>query len=78
MGSRGLEQGLAFVEALDNARLDVRTATLEKLVVPDATWWIDGLRREGFGVSFRRLLPPDQVRGRNDGGWDGIGAPVIQ
>jgi ketosteroid isomerase-like protein len=46
MGSRGLEKGLAFVEALDDARLDQRTARLEKLVAPGASWWIDcGLDR---------------------------------
>ncbi len=38
---RAVAAGLAFVEALDDASLDVRAATLRELVTPAATWWID-------------------------------------
>jgi len=41
MGQRAVDTALRFVTALDEARLDERTARLRELASPDATWWID-------------------------------------
>ena len=56
---RAVTTGLAFVDALDDPRLDVRTDRLRALVAPGATWWIDTGRDRAAG---RRGHDPGSAR----------------
>ena len=54
--------GLAFVDALDGARLEERAPALRRLVALDATWWVDSGRdrlagRHGQDPGERRSWP---------------------